>query len=182
MVSRGSLWPWINILGHSWPSCSKTPGLLANQGCVPSVALRGHTEGFVSSYLSQYLLCVTAARTLMESRRQNTLQFQLPALQLHCFNKTLQRCDGLIDQLLLLFYESRLKVVAMLTTDAHREAAITPAFCEGNCENVPPILPPLITAGRSCGEFLWPSQARDDHTFWFALTFSAWKLNVSGKL
>lgn len=53
-------------------SLSKTPGLVANQGCVPRTALRGHTEGFVSSHLSQYLMCVTAAKTLMQGRRQTS--------------------------------------------------------------------------------------------------------------
>lgn len=60
--------------------CSQTPGLLANQGCVPSVALRGHTEGFVSSHLSQYSLCVTAARTLMKLRRQKNIVVPVPSL------------------------------------------------------------------------------------------------------
>lgn len=65
----------------------RTPGLLANQGCVPTAVLRGHTEGFVSSYLSQYSLCVTAARTLTQRRRATALT--LPQLRFPSFPNSL---------------------------------------------------------------------------------------------
>lgn len=56
----------------------------------PAQHFGGHAEGFVSSHLSQYCLCVTAARTLMQRRSQNMLQLRFPALQIHHQNRALQ--------------------------------------------------------------------------------------------
>lgn len=79
----------------------------------PAQRFGGHAEGFVSSHLSQHWLCVTAASTLMQRRRQNVLQLQFPALQIHHQNKALQIWS--CYQLLLLVIEGvSQKAVGML--------------------------------------------------------------------
>lgn len=59
----------------------KPQASLPIKAVLPAQHLGEHTEGFVSSHLSQYLLCVTAATALMQYRRHNTLWFQFPALE-----------------------------------------------------------------------------------------------------
>lgn len=79
----------------------------------PAQRFGGHAEGFVSSHLSQHWLCVTAASTLMQRRRQNVLQLQFPALQIHHQNRALQIWS--CYQLLLLVIEGvSQKAVGML--------------------------------------------------------------------